>query len=180
MNKLIEILKGKRGSMLPIACSIVLSLFLVFTVVIEYIRIQTIVRNVKAALETSMISVAIQNYDDVYNSLREGYSGGYYLTSQGDWESKVDKGDVYSHLKNMLGLEKIGSISIKTSGDVIEYKLYNLKIDVFNVPIASSDNSQRFQAEGTLILEVPLSFGWDMLQPLKIKLNANAGYTSKF
>jgi len=68
-----RILKEKKGNALPIACAIVLSLIIIFSAVSEYMRLQIIAKGVRDALQTSVIAVAAQNYDDVYNGLREGY-----------------------------------------------------------------------------------------------------------
>ncbi|MFA9399294.1 MAG: hypothetical protein ACERKV_13650, partial [Clostridiaceae bacterium] len=67
MKNIKRILKEKTGNALPLACAIVLSLILIFSVVAEYMRLQIIAKGVRDALQTSVISVASQNYDDVYN-----------------------------------------------------------------------------------------------------------------
>ena len=177
-----RILKGKRGNALPLACAIVMSLILIFSAVSEYMRLQIIAKGVRDALQTSVISVVTQNYDDVYNGLREGYSGGYTLASTDKWESKIDIGDVYSYLDNLLGLEKDGAYHFKNTGKEAEYKLSELKVNIINTPLAPSntDSLEKFQAESYIHLEVPLSFGWDKLPPLQINLKVKAGYTSKF
>lgn len=177
-----RLLKGKRGNALLLACAIVMALILIFSAVSEYMRLQIIAKGVRDALETSVIAVASQNYDDVYNGLREGYSGGYTLSSSDTWESKVDTGDVYGYLDNLLGLEKSGAYHIKSSGENVEYKLSDLKINVINAPLAPSNpnDSNKFQAQASIYFEVPLSFGWDKLPPLQINLKVKAGYTSRF
>lgn len=182
MRKVKGIMKEKRGNALPLACAIVMALILTFSVVSEYMRLQIIAKGVRDALQTSIIAVASQNYDDVYNGLREGYSGGYTLSSSGVWESKLDTGDVNAYLDNLLGLEKSGAYHIKYTGKETEYKLSDLKINVINTPLAPSniDTSSKFQAETIVHLEVPLSFGWGQLPSLQINLKAKAGYTSKF
>lgn len=176
------LLKEKRGNALPLACAIVMSLILIFSAVSEYMRLQLIAKGVRDALQTSVISVATQNYDDVYNGLREGYSGGYTLSSSDKWESKIDTGDVYDYLDNLLGLEKDGAYHIKIIGKEAEYKLSELRVKIINTPVAPSntDSLQKFQAEAYIHLEVPLSFGGDKLPPLQMNLKVKAGYTPKF
>lgn len=177
-----RILKEKKGNALSLACAIVLSLIIIFSAVSEYMRLQIIAKGVRDALQTSVIAVAAQNYDDVYNGLREGYSGGYNLNQANVWESKVDTGDVFAYLDNLLGLEKNGVYHIKFTGKETEYKLSDLKINIINTPLAplNPNTSNKFQAQATIHIEVPLSFGWDKLPPLQINLKVNAGYTSKF
>ena len=62
-----RILKEKKGNALPLACAIVLALIIIFSAVSEYMRLQIIAKGVRDALQTSVIAVAAQNYDDVYN-----------------------------------------------------------------------------------------------------------------
>lgn len=176
------ILKEKMGNALPLACAIVMILILLFSVATEYMRLEIISKGVRDALQTSVIAIASQNYDDVYNGLREGYSGGYILSSSDVWESKLNTGDIYSYLDNLLGLEKSGAIHIKFTGKEVEYKLSDLKLNVIISPIAPSNpnNVPKFQAEASIHLEVPLSFGWNKLPPLQINLKVKAGYTGKF
>lgn len=177
-----RILKEKKGNALPLACAIVMSLILIFSAVSEYMRLQIIAKGVRDALQTSVISVAAQNYDDVYNGLREGYSGGYKLSSSDKWESKLDTGDVYTYLDNLLGLEKDGAYHIKITGKEAEYKLSALKVNIINTPLAPTNPNglQKFESEAYINLEVPLSFGWGKLPSLKINLKVKAGYTPKF
>lgn len=177
-----RILKGKRGNALPLACPIVMALIIIFSAASEYMRLQIIAKGIRDAIQSSVITVASQNYDEVYNGLREGYSGGYTLASSDIWESKIDTGDVYNYLDNLLGLEKNGAYHIKYAGEKMEYRITNLKVNVINTPLAPShpNNINKFKAEAFINLEVPLSFGWDKLPPLQIHLKVQAGYTSKF
>lgn len=177
-----RLLKEKGGNALPLACAIVMALILLFSVVSEYMRLQIIAKGVRNALQTSVIAVASENYDDVYNGLREGYSGGYTLSSNNIWESKLNTGDVYAYLDNLLGLEKNGIYHIKLTGKETEYKLSDMKINVINTPLAPSNpnNLPKFQVEVYIHLEVPLSFAWDKLPPLQINLKVKSGYTAKF
>ncbi|TYQ17849.1 UNVERIFIED_CONTAM: hypothetical protein Cloal_0221 [Acetivibrio alkalicellulosi] len=182
MKMFIKKLKERQGNALILACAIVISLILILSVLCEYIRLQMIAKGVRDALQTAVISIAVQNYDDLYNGLREGYSGGYVLTSFNRWESKIDTGDVYSHLEKSLGLKKESNCYVKLSGNLVEYRISGIKVDLINPPIAprGDNNLQQFKAESYLNLEVPLSFGWSMLPPMKIKLKVVAGYTPKF
>ena len=184
MTKVKRLLKEKKGNALPLACAIVMSLILIFSAASEYMRFQIIAKGVRDALQTAVISVATENYDNLYNGLREGYSGGYYLSDSNQWQSQLDTGDVYAELDSLLGLETEGIYHIKTTGGEMEFRLSNLSVNLKNNPFAPSksniENVQRFKAEAFIILEVPLSFGWNKLPPLKINLKVLAGYTSKF
>ncbi len=173
---MIRILKNKDGNAALMVCVIILCLLLIFSVVSEYLRLQLIAKGVRDAVQSSVISVAVENYDDVYNGLREGYSGGYSLDSSDVWISRIDSGSVLSNLSNVLGLIN-GS---KYTGSKLEYSISDIELNVINAPFAPNNNTNKFESEVWINLLVPLSFGWDKLEPLKIRMKVSAGYTPKF
>ncbi len=173
MNK---IMKDRSGNAALFAIIIILCLMLMFTVISEYLRLQIIASGVRDALQSSVIAVATENYDEVYNGLREGYSGGYQLSETDQWEEQVDSGAVLTKLSDKLGLIE----GTKYAGGYMEYQLSDLDIQINNAPFATGDNDSRFEAEAWVTLTVPLSFGWDHLPPMEIRLKVDAGYSPKF
>ena len=171
-----RIMKDRSGNAALFAIIIILSLMLMFIVISEYLRLQIIASGVRDALQSSVIAVATENYDEVYNGLREGYSGGYRLSETDQWEEQVDSGAVLTKLSDKLGLIE----GTKYAGGYMEYQLSDLDIQINNAPFAISDNDSRFEAEAWVTLTVPLSFGWDHLPPMEIRLKVDAGYSPKF
>lgn len=178
MKKLIA---NKRGDGNLLAVVVALAIILIATGVWEYTRLMIVASGVRDAVQSSIISVATTNYDEVYNGLREGYSGGYLLDGD-SWEESLDIGDIYHQLDTTLGLSRRGGRHVKYAGEVLEYAVWGLDVDIKNAPFApaSADTADRFLAEATIELEVPLSFGWEILPPMRITLHVKAGYTSKF
>lgn len=171
-----RIMKDRSGNAALFAIIIILCLMLLFTVISEYLRLQIIASGVRDALQSSVIAVATENYDEVYNGLREGYSGGYRLSETDQWEEQVDSGAVLMKLSDKLGLID----GIKYASGYMEYQLSDLEIQINNATFASSDNDSRFEAEAWVTFTVPLSFGWDHLPPMEIRLKVDAGYSPKF
>ncbi|MBS7528521.1 hypothetical protein KHM83_17685 [Fusibacter paucivorans] len=169
-------MKDRNGNAALFAIIIILCLMLMFTVISEYLRLQIIASGVRDALQSSVIAVATENYDEVYNGLREGYSGGYQLSETDQWEEQVDSGAVLMKLSDKLGLIE----GTKYAGGYMEYQLSDLDIQINNATFATSDNDSRFEAEAWVTLTVPLSFGWDHLPPMEIRLKVDAGYSPKF
>lgn len=167
--------------MIPFAVIIVLVIALIACAIFEYVRLNIIAQGVRDAVQSAVISVAAENYDDVYSALREGYSGGYSYGGSG-WSERLDLGDIYGRLDGLLGLLRVSGIHVKYTGDIVEYRLSNLDVNIINAPFAPADreNSQKFLAEATVDLEVPLSFGWSALLPMRITVKCKAGYTPKF
>ena len=181
MKKLKRIFKSKRGNSYPLAIAVALAIVIVTTAGFEYMRLMLIAQGVRDGVQSAIISVATENYDDVYASLREGYSGGYVNTG-GGFNEQLDLGDVYGRLAGVLGLQSENGYYVKYTGDMVEYRLSDLSINIINSPFAPSDRdgAQRFLAEATIRLEVPLSFGWGHLPPMRITLNCKAGWTPRF
>ncbi len=176
-----RLLRNKLGDGSLIAVVIVISILLISCSAYEYIRLTIIARGVRDAVQSSIISVATTNYDEVYNGLREGYSGGYTLQGS-HWDESLDLGDVYGQLDSTLGLARQNGRHMKYAGETLEYSIWGLDVDIKNAPFAPSnaDNVEKFLAEATIELEVPLSFGWESLPPMRITLHVKAGYTPKF
>jgi len=172
----IKLLKNKEGSAAIYAVVIILALLMIFAVASEFLRLQIIAKGVRDATQAAIISVATQNYNDVYNGLREGYAGGYELSDSNTWIEKVDKGAVMVELSELLGIVD----GKKMIGSETEYTLSNFSITIINPPIAPSGEAQKFEALVTMTLTVLLSYGWEHLPPMVINLEVKAGYTPKF
>ena len=174
-------LNDRRGDGAVLAVVMVLVIVLIASAVWEYMRLMIISTGVRDALQSAIISVATSNYDDLYNGLREGYSGGYEL-NEDSWDINIDIGDVYHQLDTTLELNRQNGRHEKLSGGNLEYAVWGLAIQIYNAPFAPSnpDAAAKFRATAEIELEVPLSFGWQMLPPLRSKLRVEAVYISKF
>jgi len=181
LKNLKSVLKNNKGSSFPMIVAITLAIMIIFAGISEYFRLFIIAKGVRDALQSAIISVAVENYDDVYHGVREGYSGAYYPIANNFYES-LDYGDIYDRLDNILGLSRSGSYHKKLRSDgSLEFELWNLNIQIKNADFASSDNvSNRFEADATIMISVPVSFGNVLIPPLKIKLKTVAGYIPKF
>lgn len=181
MEKLKHILKNKSGSGFPLIIAVTLSLVIIFTGISEYFRLMIVAQGVRDAMQAAVISTVVENYDDVYHGVREGYSGAYQPIAQ-DFEESLDYGDIYDRLDSVLGLSYSGSYHEKrTSDGKLEFKVWNLKVDIRNTPFASGDQAAaRFEADSTIMLEVPVSFGGKLLPPMRIKVKTSGGYIPRF
>ncbi len=176
-RRLKGIFVDKTGNMALIAVILVLALLMLFTATVEYLRIQMTVGSIRDALQSSIISITTENYDEVYNGIRQGYSGGYQLDSvRKRWETYVDNGSVASELSKRLGLVN----GKKYAGSTIEYELSNLKVDIINVPLGMESNRETFEAQCSVKVKIPFSFGWEHLPPMNFTIKVNATYMPKF
>lgn len=182
MKRLARMLHCKKGNSYPLAIAIALGIIIILFAGFEYMRLMLIAQGVRDGVQSAIISVSTENYSDVYAALREGYSGGFVNEGSG-FREQVRTGDIYAKLSQLLGLKRDGSSYVKyIDGDVVEYRVSNLSVRVINTPFAPSDRNavQQFRAEATIHLEVPLSFGWSNLPPMRMTLRTVAGWTPKF
>lgn len=181
MNKLKTILCNNRGAGFPLVIAVTLALTMIFCGISEYFRLMIIAAGVRDAVQTAVITVVNDNYDDVYHGVREGYSGAYQPIAE-DFEESLDYSDVYERLDNILGLSYSGGYHEKrTSESKLEFRVWGLSVDIRNAPFASGDQSSaRFEADSTIMLEVPVSFGGKLLPSMIIKVKTSAGYTPRF
>ena len=180
-DKIKQILRGKGGAGFPLIIAITLSLVIIFCGISEYFRLVIVAQGVRDAVQTAVISTVNDNYDDVYHGVREGYSGAYQPIAE-DFEESLDYGDIYDRLDGILGLSYSGGYHEKrTSDSKLEFRVWGLSVDIRNAPFASGDQSSaRFEADSTIMLEVPVSFGGKLLPPMRIKVKTSAGYTPRF
>lgn len=174
--KIIRILKSKRGDGAVWSVTILLVSMLILYGITEYARLRIISLGVRDAVESAVVSVANDNWDDAYAGLREGYSGAY-ATDGSSWQGMVDEGDVYERLDTLLGLTAAHE---KRNSGSVEFRLSDLDITVVNTPFAPSGSHNALQADVEISLEVPMSFMGDSLPPMRIRMKLRAGYMQKF
>ena len=181
MNRLRQILKDQRGVAFPLIIAIVLVLVMLMCCISEYFRLLIVAQGVRDAVQEAVISTVNDNYDDVYHSVREGYSGAYQPMA-GDFEESLDYGDIYGRLDSLLNLRSHGGYHVQYTGDgKMEFRVWNLSVDLRNASFASADSADnRLVADCEIELEVPVSFEGRLLPPMRMTVKVSAGYTPRF
>jgi hypothetical protein len=174
-----KVMKDKRGNSTPLTIALILGLLLLICAMAEFFRLGIIVQGVRDGLQQAVITVATTNYDETYNGLREGYSGGYTLSGE-SWQENLDYDDVYNRLDNLLGTDESGGYHIKEDKSGYEYRLSGLSVDIENTPLTPGSADDNLEADARITIEIPLSFGWGKLPPLKMELRTRSAYMPKF
>ncbi|HBE9286935.1 TPA: hypothetical protein KRE72_003422 [Clostridioides difficile] len=176
-----EKLRDEKGAVNIVILGVVLVLVLIISLYFEKIRLQIVAFGVRNAFETSITDISTENYDEVYPCIREGYSSAYKLNKSDKWESNIDKGNIVEQLKKSLGLVEEDGQLIKYNGDKIEFKLYDIKINILNRQLAPSDKTklEKYRVNGQLILEIPSSYDGKTSYAKK-DINVSSAYTSKY
>lgn len=176
-----RIWQNRSGSGFPLTIAIVLAVLIISCAVYEYLRLTIIAAGVRDAVQSSIITVATENYSNVYPGLRQSYSGGFSRSSSG-WAEQVATGNIYSQLCETLGVISENNQYVKRAGNQLEYSLSGLTITILNAPFApsDSDSNRQFTAQAVIHLKVPLSFGWSHLPPMEADLPIQAVYRPRF
>lgn len=173
--------KDRSGNGFPLTVAAVLAVLMISCVIYEYLRLSIIASHIRDAVQSAVISVATENYSNVYSGLRQSYSGGF-ARSGNQWKESWTTGDVYHRISQDLGLTQEGDGYVRISNQMIEYSISDLQVKVINTPFApaSPDSVQSFTAEAQIHLTVPLSFGWGHQPAMNAHLQVNAAYRPQF
>lgn len=181
MKKLRKVLKDKSGASIIMGSFVALAIFVGSCFLWEYLHLKAVSIGIRDAFQNAVTTVCTENYSNVYNGIREGYTGAYQLQGS-NWEENIDSGDIASKLDNLLGTQQVGSEHVKyVSGKEI-YSFSDLSIQFSDTPLAPDDSgsAQTFTAVGYVTLSVPLEFGWGHLPPMTPRIKVTAGYSAKY
>lgn len=181
MTKRLRRLRNNKGFSAPWVIVVALIGIMLFTVISQYIRLMIIASGVKDAVQSAVIAASVENYGNVYPCVREGYASGYKYRN-GSWQTKITNGNIYGRLSNLLGLRYQNGKYVKTNSDGQEFAVYGLNVRIENGQLSPSSTNglRQFSATSYITLEVPLSFGADILPPMKIDLCVKSKYMPKF
>lgn len=180
MKKIVQILKERSGSSLILGGFIILCMFATILLIIEKGHLQILDKGVRDALQNAATVTCTENYNKIYNGIREGYSGDYKLTN-GSWSEDIDTGDIYSKLDSILGTRSEGDRHVKYDGCKVAYSISDLSVQMTNTPFAPDDphNEKKFTCIAHATLSVTTGFNWGV-PPMQVPITVVAGYSPKF
>ena len=155
-----RLLTGQEGSMAPVAVAAAIAMLFIILGVSEYMRLVITAAGIKDAMESAVVSVVNDNYNEVYHGVREGYAAGYEPDDTGFLE---EDGNSYVRYNN--------------SGE-LEYRLKNLSVDIHNTALASPGGT--YYADAEVTMEVPVRFAGKILSNMSVRLKVRAAYREKF
>ncbi len=109
IKKIKTLLRSKKGfSSAPLAVVIALAGMMFFVVLWQIVRLVTISAGVKDAVQSAVIATSVGNYSNVYDGVREGYSGGYRYSGN-SWKAAISNTAVrevkiYAEILVVLGM----------------------------------------------------------------------------
>ena len=73
MNRLKTVLKDRSGQGTPMILAVVVCCMILACVVFEYMRLMIVAQGVRDSVQSAIVAVATENWDEAYPGLREGY-----------------------------------------------------------------------------------------------------------
>ncbi|BCJ98405.1 hypothetical protein [Anaerocolumna chitinilytica] len=174
----------KKGFGLIEAVVIFLFVMILISVAFEYLRVQIIANGVRDSFERASLTVAAENYNEVYAGFREEYNiGGFYDGGPAgggnqdevpEWVAINDYGDVEDELRDLLKLKEVDN-AIKNDKD--NYTLENIQVEVNN---SSVNAGGRYEIRGKLKLILPLHFAGVKIMDINLPVSIQTAYTPKY
>lgn len=72
MNRLKTVLKDRSGQGTPMILAVVVCCLILACVVFEYMRLMIVAQGVRDSVQSAIVAVATENWDEAYPGLREG------------------------------------------------------------------------------------------------------------
>lgn len=170
----------RRGAGMIPAIGLAFFLLLAGCAIIEALRLQSTAKLMRDAVQAATVETCEEQYADVYDGVREGYSGGYRRKG-GSWNEVLSPADIYARLDSSLGTRKESGTRVKYAGSDVNYRLSGLSARITNAPFAPSEkDSGQLTCTAEIDLEVPLMLHWQGVPPMQIHLSVKGGYLPKF
>ena len=166
------------------------AIMLIMAAYIEYNRISHIIKNVDMAYERALTAVAVNNYDEVYENVREeeAYGGAFNGGNEGEYgedEAPVyfddnDYGDLEAELTAILGLKKASdssTISRFLENGQNEFSLSNFEAEIRQ---DGADTDGRYRIYGKLDIRVPVYFLGKEITALDLEVKSKATWRTRW
>ena len=161
------------------AFCIILILYGLGRVIMETLRVTSIIFKVKDAMNESCVYVLNENYDDIYKSIRDGYTGAYKTNGKNSFSDYRDYADVVSRLVDILAVETDGSEYVKLNDeeDTMYYKFYDVSVTLTNTGLRGQQ--RMYCIDMYLKLDVPMQLMMINF-PITLNLHSSSIWTPKY
>ena len=190
LNKAGRKLRENDGSAYMNLMWLMFAIMLMVAVYIEYNRINHILKTADMAYERALTAVAVNNYDEIYENVREeeAYGGAFNGGNEGEYEEDEkpvffddsDYGDIEDELVSLLGLTKLSDsdvISKISSGSVNEFSLSDFHAEIRQ---DGTDIDGKYRVDGKLKVRVPIYFMGKELTALDLEVKSKATWRTRW
>ena len=171
VTRLVTRLKCERGFSYVFTGAMVMVFLLFAFGVFEILRINIIAVSVRDKYQQAIITASVENYDRVYQTVREGYAASYEFKGF-SWD------ECNTTTKNKILATVLGDF---TGGELSQITVSKIDFSVEPAaPAPGNKNAQRFNIEGQLTANIPYSFAWRNLPPIKYTVNVKSEWRMMF
>lgn len=182
-------LKENRAGVYIYGSFIIVALVIVLAAFMEYFRIYITVGIVEKAYEKAMLSVAIENYDEIFTTVREGaqiggcFDGGNETlidsVERPVWVGTNDFGDILGELASVLDVEYDGGDAVKLVDNkgMLMYRVSNLNMRIIESP--SYNSALMYELEGSFDISLPVYFCGKKILLCDLTVPSKAAWKSK-
>lgn len=163
-------LKEKDGNMYIYSALLMMCAMMMFAAVYEVMHIFAVVQGVRDATGQAVVAAATDNSYNAFVGLKEGNT----------YASAVTTDDVKSHLSKLLSLDNKDGTLEKNINGVWQYSIKSLSVEYTNADMAQDTNMVTLNFTTTLVLEISIRFGNDMLPPVQKQMTVKSSYTPMF
>lgn len=144
----------------------------------KILMITTFANRVKDTMKESCIAVMTSNWDEMYESIREGYGGSYNING----EELVDSDRIEDVMQQELKTINEGEVYIKYADDDekdIAYRYYSINVVKLNTYFKEKEASNFYSVSLEVVFEAPFHL-LSINIPFKTVLRDRAEWTAKY
>ena len=177
-------LRENDGSVYMNLMWLIFAIMLIMAVYMEYNRINHILKSVDMAYERALTAVAVNNYDEIYENVREEdvYGGAFAGGSEGGYEEDEkpvffddsDYGDIEDELVNLLGLTKLpdsDAVSKLQQGGRNEFSLSGFQAELKQ---DGAEIDGKYRVDGKMTVKIPIYFLGKEVTALNLQVESRA------
>lgn len=170
----------RRGSGSILAIGIMILFFAISAATIESLRMNSMAEKIRNEVQSATVECCAEQYTNVYNGIREGYSGGYKNSGSG-WREDLSQADVYAQINTDAGTQQEGNSVVKYAGTSVDYRLSGLSATITNAPFApAGTDTGQLTCTAEVDVEVPLLLHWSGIPAMHTHITVKSGYSPKF
>lgn len=150
----------------PMILGMFFLVLIIFMLVLEYMHFVTVFKQADDAVERSVIAVATQNWDNIYQGVREGFAGANTKEAITDeWTEVLKRDNIMVSAIDIMGLTLDSGNYVKKSADgkiLYSIKPTTVHANIINVGIEESPGVTNVGSKKGLIVEVTydISVAW--------------------
>lgn len=161
-----------KGMSYPLIAILLLVVMLIGVGIFEIIRLNIASAAIRDKYEDAIISVCVQNYDKMYQPIRESHAASYNYSNNRWLESnRASETQIRQYLNSAMD-----------NGELMQFSIDDIDFVVTPAKVAPSnyDTAQKFAISGTMTVTIPYRFAWSQLMPITLTVDVSSQWRAKF